>query len=80
MPELQLRKLIGFKLDTNQIVSKRIKNEREARHWFTQITGTYGEEILESMKLAIWEPNCFSAYMKAGMTLKTYLTEDVKTY
>ena len=68
---MQLQKLIGFQLDTNQFTSKIIENKLDAKVYFDKLVKKYGIEILDYMFLN--EANVFTTYKSNGLSLASFL-------
>ncbi len=78
---LNVAKLIGCQLDTNQIVSPILENEEQIITYLNRITQTYGEDMLDMMKVALWGTRLtFSSYSRIGLSLREYLTSGIVAY
>jgi hypothetical protein len=68
---MQLEKIIGFSLDTNQFSSKPIENKKEAKAYLDKVIGLYGKEVLGYMFLT--KDKRFTTYQKDGISLSGVL-------
>lgn len=68
---MKFKKLIGFKLDTNQFTSKTIETKSEAIFYIDKVVGLYGEEILKYMFLT--DDKRFTSFKKDGISLYSIL-------
>ena len=68
---MELQKLIGFKLDTNQFTSKTIENVEEAKMYVEKTIKIYGKEILNYMFLT--DDKRYTTFKKDGVSLSAAL-------
>jgi hypothetical protein len=68
---MELQKLIGFKLDTNQFTSKTIENVEEAKMYVEKAIKIYGQEILNYMFLT--DDKRYTTFKKDGVSLSAVL-------
>jgi len=68
---MSFKKLIGFKLDTNQFTSSTIESESEAKMNVEKVKNLYGLEVLNYMFLT--EDKRFTTYKKDGISLGDFL-------
>ena len=68
---MELQKLIGFKLDTNQFTSKTIENVEEAKMYVEKAIEIYGQEILNYMFLT--DDKRYTTFKKYGVSLGVVL-------
>jgi len=68
---MEFKKLIGFKLDTNQFTSKTIESVEEAKMYVEKAIKIYGKEILSYMFLA--DDKRYTTFKKDGVSLGSVL-------
>lgn len=68
---MEFKKLIGFKLDTNQFTSKTIESEFEAKFYVEKLLNLYGIEILNQMFLT--DDKRYTSFKKDGVSLYAHL-------
>jgi hypothetical protein len=68
---MEFKKLIGFKLDTNQFTSKTIESVDEAKMYIEKVIKVYGKEILNYMFLT--DDKRYTTFKKDGVSLSTVL-------
>ena len=64
---MNLNKLIGFKLDTNQFTSKTIENVDEVKMYLDKVIKIYGKDIIKQMYLT--DDKRYTTYKKDGISL-----------
>ena len=68
---MELKKLIGFKLDTNQFTSKTIESVEDAKMCVERVIKIYGKEILNYMFLT--GDKRYTTFKKEGVSLSAVL-------
>ena len=68
---MEFKKLIGFKLDTNQFTSKTIESVEEAKMYVEKAIKIYGKEILYHMFLTY--DKRYTTFKKDGVSLGAVL-------
>ena len=71
---MEFKRLIGFKLDTNQFTSKTIENEIEAKTFVEKAISLYGKEVLNYMFLT--NDKRYTTFKRDGVSLGTVLNKD----
>jgi hypothetical protein len=68
---MEFKKLIGFKLDTNQFTSKTIESVEDAKIYLEKVIKIYGKEILNYMFLT--DDKRYTTFKKDGISLGSVL-------
>jgi len=68
---MEYKKLIGFKLDTNQFTSKTIESVEESKMYVEKAIKIYGKEILNYMFLT--DDKRYTTFKKDGVSLGAVL-------